>query len=159
MSNQSKFNLLFRQDRIKTKSKNKKGDVALVFAITILIVVLIIGLAMGEWIVASFKISNEARFSAPAYYAADAGIERLFFDVVANGGPQNQPDVSASCDAANAYFSGNIPDSGNVYPNDPFYFVCINSTTSFQAKSVGVMQLANGEEIKRSIEINWDVSW
>lgn len=127
------------------KQKNKKGYISVILAIIVLSLVLVIGLAMTEWIVMGLKLSRTSYISAPAYYAAESGIEKTLYKITAtcDACPKEIP----AADITNPYLS-------EVFANNTSYEVFVTSTTPFSAKSIGT-----SNNMKRSIEINWEKSW
>lgn len=132
-----------------SKIKHKKGEVEIIIAVMVLSFTLSVGLAMSQWIVIGFNLTQSSYISAPAYYAAESGIEKTLYKITAKGGPNQQPS---------AVGSGEALDENNDYLSDTFdytsYGVWIISTNPFKARAIGT-----SKTLKRGIDINWEKYW
>lgn len=126
------FKHLFPQGHIPDSQQKKQGVVSILLSMIILASLLAIGLSTSGWIISSFELSRGTVMSAPAYYAAETGIEALLYDILIN---ENSPAVQTG------YLSGTLG-------NNAALSVDILADSPLRAKSTGEF---NGN--RRSIEI------
>lgn len=118
----------------------KKAVVSILLSVIMLSGILAIGLAVSGWVIVGFKLSRGAVFSAPAYYAAESGIEYVLYN-----------SLDESRRPENAEY---LERTGNL-SNDAAFEVDVLEDIPFRVKSTGEFM-----DIKRSIEINWNnTSW
>jgi hypothetical protein len=70
---------MFQKTKIKKKQKNESG-VSLIFTVLFLAMVLSTGLGIANLMLKEIKISSNIGYSVPAYYAAEAGIEKILYN-------------------------------------------------------------------------------
>jgi hypothetical protein len=71
--------------------RRERGSVAILLTFFILIIILLVALATGNIMALEIKMSRDIGNSIPAFFAADAGIERCLYEV-----RKNSADVCGS---------------------------------------------------------------
>lgn len=130
----------------KGKKRNKKGAISIVLSLIMLSLILAAGLSSAAWVASGFNLSRTFAISAPAYYAAESGIEKTLYRIVADC--DSCPKERPAADSSAPRFSENFTSTN--------YNVWVMSTAPFKAKSIGE---SGGDKMRRSIEINWEKSW
>ncbi len=112
--------------------KSSKG-IATFFTLMVLAVVLSIALSLGSFLVTELQISGDIGDSVLAFYAADAGIEKVLYDELA--GVVNVIDVCGAGGCPGILSNGsefNVVVQAIQGPCQASDFFCATSTGSFR---------------------------
>lgn len=138
-----------RQFSINLK-KNKKGT-ALFMALMILSGVLIVSLGAASLIMSGIKQGKTQADSTKAYFAAEAGAERILWEIRKNGADLNSCNIDsyinftlspADCDGSTPTYS--------LSDNASYYVIFSFGGTATTTVSVGSFN-----NVKRSVEISY----
>ncbi|MEA2113136.1 MAG: hypothetical protein U9P63_00550, partial [Patescibacteria group bacterium] len=75
---------------MKNKSRKKnillqRGAVSIILAVMIMSMIMVITMSMSVLMIRQIKMSGQSGYSAVAFYAADAGVERCLYDIWQGG--------------------------------------------------------------------------
>ena len=139
--------------RIKNIIKNERGT-ALFMALMILSGVLIVSLSAADLLISGIRQGRTQAYSAKAFFAAEAGAERILWEIRKNGADFNSCNADdyinftspVSCDSV---YNPTIHD--NYLSNDAFYYVIFKSGgVATSTSSVG-----NYQDAKRGVEVSY----
>ena len=128
--------------KIKKNIKNERGDISILIAVLILSTVIVIVFGVSYVIVNLLKTSVQLEGSLQAFYAADAGIERILMD------RESPTDLSDYLD---------LNDNGVQDDDDSFYDVSVFSSDdpACPADNFCIKSIGKYKEIRRAIEIQY----
>lgn len=113
----------------------QNGQVSLFIVTVMMFLLLFVGLFLANTTVKQIKITRNIYKSIQAYYLADAGSERVLYEIKVNG--------------LDPYTAGPILLDENVGADGSFKVEVI-STSPLKIKSTGVYQ-----EVARAVELSW----
>jgi hypothetical protein len=124
---------MFQKTKIRKKQKNESG-VSLIFTVLFLGMVLSIGLGIANLMLKEIKISSNIGYSVPAYYAAEAGIEKVLYI-----------DRKEGEDLENYEKDENLAGTGSI-----FHVEVTQTSPEIIIKSVGTYN-----KVKRGVQVSY----
>lgn len=121
-------------NKISNRINNQDGQVSLFIVIVVMFLLLFVGLFLANISIKQTKVTNNIYKSVQAYYLADAGAERVLYEIKVNA---LDPNVFGP-----VLLDENIGDGS--------YKVKIINDSPLKIKSTGVYQ-----EIARAVELSW----
>lgn len=115
--------------------KNQKGASAILISFFIMAVFFLVAMTAGTVTLLQVKMNREIAYSVPAFYAANAALEKCLYQVyqTAPGGTE--------CASLNGTFSLNLSNGAQA---------AVTRTSSTTAVSIGTFR-----GVKRVVEANW----
>jgi len=127
---------------------SSKGS-ALLFSVLILSVILGVGLGISTIMVQEFTISQDVKLIVPAFYGADAGIERMLYRIRKDAGfvgaiCQGSSGQDAVCDSSGILsFSSDATYIAHIYEpgyGDPLVGTCPGTSANWCIFSTGTFR-------------------
>ncbi len=121
-------------NKILNYKDNQSGQVSLSIVTVVMFLLLFVGLFLANTTIKQIKITRNIYKSVRAYYLADAGTERILYEIKVNA---LDPNAGG-------------PILFNETVGDGSYRVEVTSNSPLKIKSTGIYQ-----EIARAVELTW----
>ncbi len=125
---------LYMDNKISNYKDNQSGQVSLFIVTVVMFLLLFVGLFLANITIKQIKVTRNIYKSVRAYYLADAGAERVLYEIRINA---LDPNVSGPVLLDETIGNGS-------------YNVEVVNSSPLKIKSTGVYQ-----EIARAVELSW----